>query len=170
VTLYVAAPGAAQAEGDADEGHSEVREPGGAAPPLAATAQERSPQVRPRTRRPRKPGGAAGAPQLSETPPAPVPPHSRPSSAARAQDAETDRTRERDYPSPAQTSVPSDGEEPHEEMPDERAGDGFTHEELVAQVDDLFAGRAGAGLAGWRRVYPRPPVSLATSNRRRWGQ
>ena len=156
VTLYVAAPSVTQGEEDTDDRYTEGEEPRGTAASLAATAQEAPHQVRPRTRRPRKPGRATRPPHVFETPPPPVPLARQPSSEAQAQDAEADRTEEWDYGSPAQASAPSDGEEPRVEVAGEQAGDGLTHQELVVDADDLFAGRASAGLPAWRRVYPRP--------------
>ena len=156
VTLYVAAPGVAETEDDAGDGQSQVQEPGGTAPPSAPTAEEPSQQVRPRTRRPRKAGRAARASQVFGAPPAPVPPRHQLSGEAHAHGAEADRTQEWDYGSPAHASAPSGGEEPWVEVADEQTGDELAGEELVVDADELFAGRASAGLPAWRRVYPRP--------------
>jgi hypothetical protein len=76
------------------------------------------------------------------------PPFEEPADAPSEQD-----TLEWDLPSPAEP-VCSDEEGQHEESGEQWADGELTDEELVAQVDDLFAGRVTSGRGGWRRAYP----------------
>ena len=157
VTLYVAAPGVVQADRDADHDQGDGEEAGATASRFAATARELSQEVTTRTRRRRKPGRAANLQHVFElAPPPSLPPHREPSSPAQAEGVGVDPTPEWDYGGPDPAFTPPDNDAPREEAVDERVGDELVQEEFVAEADDLFAGRASAGLPAWRRVYPRP--------------
>jgi len=162
VTLYVAAPGLAAPDGDGGDGLPELRDPvADALPPAAASP---SPRVEPRARRPRKPGRAARAPHVFETPLAPVPPVFQPATETLERDAEADWAEDWECGS----SAPSWGQQPRDEIPDELAVEQFMDEEFVVHVDDLFAGRVGGSPPAWRRLYPRrPPRGLRAGLRAR---
>jgi hypothetical protein len=147
VTLYVAAPGVAQAIRERAEQHRQSAEP--ASPP--AKEHKGSPAVaRPGGRRRRKATRAAPKPQVFAAP-APVAPGEGGSSDA--QDTKPCRTAEHDSTSCAPAW--SGAEEQREEVVDGQVGDELAHEEFVVHVDDLFAGRVGGAMPAWRGVYPR---------------
>jgi hypothetical protein len=140
VTLYVAAPGAAPVDGDTEVHSGLDPDPAPATPPQAVVPKAGAPQPK-RTRRPRKPGLARRAPQVFETPPAPV---------------TADRALADNVEAPVAEAAPTEDGEEYDEGPLDDLGDEeLSHEQFVVHADDVFAGRASRGLPAWRRVYPR---------------
>jgi hypothetical protein len=135
VRLYVAAPGTEPVDGDPDphvvEDLDDVSS--SASPPRTVPLEVDVPRVSPVVRRLRKPGRARRAPRVFDTPPDPLQSVSVPA---------------------GETELLAVEAEPVEAGGD-GAEDGFSKEEFVVRVEDLFAGRTRRGLPGWRRVYPR---------------
>jgi hypothetical protein len=155
VTLYVAAPGAAPVDEDAEAHPTLDPDPAPATPPQAVVPETDAPQRPPRTRRPRKPGLARRAPQAFDIPPAPVPADRALADEAEAPAIEVAATEAWALETDVHVPVPPDGEEYDERPLDDRADDELPHEEFVVHADDVFAGRAGRELPAWRRAYPR---------------
>jgi len=153
VTLYVAAPGNAPLDEDADalEAVGDPPPSAPAAPVRADVAQAEAPSPPARARR-RKPGHAGRAPQVFDPPPAFVTP-----GRGAAEEAPTAEIAQvplaETWGSPQETYAP-DNEGLDEGDVEERGEDELLHDEFVVHMDDVLAGRAG-GPRVWRRVYPR---------------
>ncbi|MGP8240343.1 MAG: PASTA domain-containing protein [Solirubrobacteraceae bacterium] len=155
VTLYVAAPGAAPLDGDAEERSEPDPDPAPATSPQAVVPEVDAPQAPPRTRRRRKPGHATRAPQAFENPPAPVPADRALADEAQASLTEVAPTPAWALETDVHEPVPLDGEEYDDGPLNERVDGELSDEEFVVHADDVFAGRSSRGLPAWRRVYPR---------------
>lgn len=135
VTLYVAAPGAAEMTGKEQP-----------APAPASVAPAAPSAAAPRRRR--KSRRAASTGEVFETPPTPaLPSEIQPSEASPHEGEQAEAWDEEGAAESVWLDQAAAGEEPGDEL----AGDELT-DEFVVHVDDLFAGR---GRPLWRRVYPR---------------
>ncbi|HTU79161.1 MAG TPA: PASTA domain-containing protein [Solirubrobacteraceae bacterium] len=143
VTLYVAAPGAAEMTGEEQPAPA----PANVAPAAPDAGEEDAPSAAAPRRR-RKSRRAASTGKVFETPPTPAPPSEAPPH-------ESEQAEGWDHDG-AGESVWLDQAAVGEEPGDELAGDELT-DEFVVHVDDLFAGR---GRPLWRRVYPRRGVRV----------
>ena len=164
VTLYVAAPGAARVDGDAEVRSGLDPDSAPATVPQAVVPEVDVPQAPARARRRRKPGLAGTAPQVSDTPPDPVSPERVMAGEEEAPAAKTAVTDAWGLETEARAPIPPDGDEYSEGVPDDQWDDELSHDEFVVHADDLFAGRVSQELPGWRRVYPRERA--AASGRR----
>jgi hypothetical protein len=147
VTLYVAAPGPAIEQETADSG--------GRSDDQSATHDARTERAEtdaqpryPGARRPRKPGGAAGAsPQIFDSPLEPAMPSQPNANHVRA-------------PAPE----PIDATPPHE-VSQHSTGQVASHirreyplEDTAVHLENMFAS-SGRQLPPWRRTYPRTPIA-----------
>jgi hypothetical protein len=154
VTLYVAAPGAAPVDEDAEERSAPDPDPAPVTRVEMVVPEVDVPEAPPRTRRPRKPRLAAKGPRVFENPPAPVPEDRALADEAQASLTEVAPTPAWALETDVHAPISPDGEEYGEGPLDER-GDGELSEQFVVHADDVFAGRSSRGLPAWRRVYPR---------------
>ena len=155
VTLFVAAPSAAEAEPDNEELRGE--EPESDEVSEAAVLEVDAPSAR--ARRSRKPGLAGRAPERFDTPPAPVCPeveHAEESSAEPLVDAGDG------WGDPVRFAGDGSPQDDFDGPLDELA-----REEFVVHVDDVFAGRGARWGSSWSRVYPRRRSSVGGGVRAR---
>jgi hypothetical protein len=152
VTLYVGAASTPPGDDDSYERSTEAAMSSELAEPFVV---ESTPRQSAQTRRRRKPRPVERRPQISDSTDCVAP----------AMLPEADTTEYLVSHEGPSAATPGD-----DQLPEEDIDDGYgerRHHELVARVDDVFSGRAGAP---WRRVYPvrRRAISFGNQHHRRW--
>jgi hypothetical protein len=158
VTLYVAATGAAtvdeiQASADRDHDPAPI-----SVPPLQAVGEHDSesegPQ-RPSVRRRRKPRLATSTTRVFDRPPDQIASSGGPTGEAHSEFVQAPPAREWIAEVEADAAVPADEEESGQSaLGDHVDEEAMSREEFVVHADEVFAGRANAGVPAWRRAYP----------------
>lgn len=166
VTLYVAAPSQTPAEGDAIEppvppAEATVPHPHAEQSVVAKTSQPPAEPSRPRRRKPRP---TRRTRQTLDALPPTVPLQTQPAPSTALTEPDPFERVALEDPSwpeaPGEDQLSDDGDDAEPQL------DGVLDDELLARVNDLFAGRVGVS---WRRAYPhRRRINSHNPYERRW--